>query len=423
MTGENTKKDYLARKKRMEDAMAMRKPDRVPVAPIAMTFYPTNIKGISNREAMFNMDHTYRIWREIIVAHDWDIAPPPTPLMSGRFLEIIDSTQIKWPGGALQENQPWQWVEGEFVKPDEYDEMLANPNLFSIFKFWPRISGTMAPLAELAQMKLPPLTFVTNAMALPPFLGGLLSQPQFKGILEKLLALVNEFEAHGAIIHEYMNRVTSLGYPLPWGGIVSPAFDCVSDFVRGMQGSMLDMFRDPEKLLSLVEMFTPHTIESAIAMADQAGSKGVYIPMHRGAAGFMSDEQFARFYWPCVKELFLGLVDAGYTPMPLFEGDYTPRLKYLAQLPPGKIVGHFDKIDRQKAKRTIGEVMCFWGNVPPSLLCTGTPQDVVDDVRALIDLFGDNGGLIIDCSNGLPDEARPENVRAMKEAVLEYGQY
>jgi uroporphyrinogen-III decarboxylase len=260
-------------------------------------------------------------------------------------------------------------------------------------------------------------------MSLPPFLGGLLSQPQFKGILEMLLDLVNEFEVHGAIIHKYVSGVASLGYPLPWGGIAVPAFDCVSDFVRGMHGSMLDMFRNPEKLLALVEMFTPYTIESAIAMADQAGSKGVYIPMHRGAAGFMSDEQFVKFYWPCVKELFLGLIDAGYTPMPLFEGDYTPRLKFLAQLPPGKIVGHFDKVDRQKAKEMIGNVMCFWGNVPSSLMCTGTAQDVKDDVKALIDLFGDNGGLIIDCSNGLPDEAKPENVHAMKEAVLEYGQY
>jgi uroporphyrinogen-III decarboxylase len=67
--------------------------------------------------------------------------------------------------------------------------------------------------------------------------------------------------------------------------------------------------------------------------------------------------------------------------------------------------------------------MCFWGNVPPSLLCTGTPRDVRDDVKELIDIFGDNGGLIIDCSNGIPDEAKPENVQAMTEAVLEYGVY
>ncbi len=65
--------------------------------------------------------------------------------------------------------------------------------------------------------------------------------------------------------------------------------------------------------------------------------------------------------------------------------------------------------------------MCFWGNVPASLLCTGTPQQVKDDVKELIDLFGDTGTLIIDGNQGIPDEARPENVLALREAVEEYG--
>jgi hypothetical protein len=407
----------------MEDAMDMRKPDRVPVAPCAVTFYPTNTRGVSNRDALFHLDRTFPIWEEVVQTHNWDIAPPLTPLMNGRFFELLDTTQIKWPGGALPDNQPWQWVERELVKPDEYDEMLTNPNRFAIFKFWPRISKTLAPLETLSKMKLPPLTYVSTAMALPPFLGGLLAQPPIKNILEKLLALADEFEAYGAITRQYIESMASLGYPLPWGGITVPAFDCVSDFVRGMQGSMLDLYRHPKKMLSLVEMYTPHTIESGIGMANHAGHKGVYIPMHRGAAGFMSDAQFEEFYWPCLKDLFMGLADAGYTPMPLFEGDYTPRLDYLAQLPPGMIVGHFDKVDRKMAKEKIGDVMCFWGNVPPSLLCTGTPQDVKDDVKELIDIFGDNGGLIIDCSNGIPDEAKPENVQAMTEAVMEYGVY
>jgi len=65
--------------------------------------------------------------------------------------------------------------------------------------------------------------------------------------------------------------------------------------------------------------------------------------------------------------------------------------------------------------------MCFWGNVPPSLLATGTPQQVKDDVKELIDLFGDTGALIIDSTVGIPDEARPENVLALREAADEYG--
>ena len=83
------------------------------------------------------------------------------------------------------------------------------------------------------------------------------------------------------------------------------------------------------------------------------------------------------------------------------------------------MAAHFDFVDRKKFKDTCGDTMCFWGNVPASLMCTGTPQQVKDDVNELIELFGD--ALIIDCNLGIPDEARPENVMALREAVEEYG--
>ena len=94
------------------------------------------------------------------------------------------------------------------------------------------------------------------------------------------------------------------------------------------------------------------------------------------------------------------------------------------ELPPGKVLGHFDVVDKKKAKEIIGDIMCFWGNVPPGLLIAGTPQAVKDYVRELIDIFGDNGGLIVDGAvDGIPPESKPENVEAMVEAVFEYGVY
>ena len=46
--------EFLARQKRLDDAMNLRKPDRVPVAPLVVHFYPPKIKGISNKDAMFS---------------------------------------------------------------------------------------------------------------------------------------------------------------------------------------------------------------------------------------------------------------------------------------------------------------------------------------------------------------------------------
>jgi hypothetical protein len=40
--------------------------------------------------------------------------------------------------------------------------------------------------------------------------------------------------------------------------------------------------------------------------------------------------------------------------------------------------------------------------------------------EGLIDIFGDTGTLMIDRNQGIPDEAQPENVMAMR-AVDEYG--
>ena len=51
------------------------------------------------------------------------------------------------------------------------------------------------------------------------------------------------------------------------------------------------------------------------------------------------------------KKMILALIDAVLTPMPFFEGDYTPHLEFLAELPSGKVVGHFDIVDNRKTLR------------------------------------------------------------------------
>ncbi len=45
-------KEFLARKERLDDVMNLGKPDRIAVAPLVVHYYPTRVKGISNRETM-----------------------------------------------------------------------------------------------------------------------------------------------------------------------------------------------------------------------------------------------------------------------------------------------------------------------------------------------------------------------------------
>jgi len=189
-----------------------------------------------------------------------------------------------------------------------------------------------------------------------------------------------------------------------------------------MRGSMLDMYRQPDNLLKACQQLLPLMLSSGIAGAKRSGSTRVFIPLHRGAEGFMSPKQFETFYWPTFKELVLGLVNAGLTPCPFFEGDYTSRLEYLLEFPKGKVLGHFDTSDIFKTKEMLGNHMCIQGNVPPSLLQTGTPQDVKDYCKKLIDVVGKGGGLIVTPRSSI-DEVKPENLKAMIDFTKEYGVY
>ncbi|MBN1905570.1 MAG: hypothetical protein JW927_10770 [Deltaproteobacteria bacterium] len=122
--------------------------------------------------------------------------------------------------------------------------------------------------------------------------------------------------------------------------------------------------------------------------------------------------------------MLLALIDAGLTPLPFFEGSYTSRLEFLTELPEGKILAHMDQVDIAMFKKVLGDRICFWGNVPGSILIAGTKAQTGDYVKRLIDTFGDNGGLIVDGSiEGIPSQARMENVMAMIETAHDYGKY
>jgi uroporphyrinogen-III decarboxylase len=414
--------EFLTRQKRLEDAFNLRKPDRVPVAPVTLHYYSTRAKGISNKDAMYQWERRLQSLKESTIEHNWDAAPPVGAVGAAKPWELLGIQQVKWPGGALSDNLPFQWVEKEYMLQSEYDEMLADPNRFTINKLWPRIATTLEPLSRLAGIgNSIPLLPLSDPYTLPGFLGGMISRLGLQDFLEKMLNLSREAEKNNQLAANYGRGMMQLGYPVIVGAHIFCAFDWVSDSLRGLRGTSMDMYQVPDKLLAAIEMLIPSTIFSAVTMSQLSGIKSTVIYLHRGSAGFMSDAQFARFYWPSLKALIMGLINAGVRPIVYTEGNYTPRLKYFQELPPKKFVMHYQEVDRRLARKLLGNITCFWGNVPSALMCTGTPKQVEGDVKELIEIFADNGGLIIDSSVGIPDEARPENVQALTDAACKFG--
>jgi uroporphyrinogen decarboxylase len=79
-------------------------------------------------------------------------------------------------------------------------------------------------------------------------------------------------------------------------------------------------------------------------------------------------------------------------------------------------------MDVQRLSREFGGKVCFWGGVDvQGTLIRGTQEDVKQEIRNLVDLFGRfNGGYIGGTSHSVMPETPLDNVIAMYEAFVEY---
>jgi uroporphyrinogen-III decarboxylase len=218
--------------------------------------------------------------------------------------------------------------------------------------------------------------------------------------------------------------VAVLGLPSTSGGWTKAPFDTLGDTLRGTRGIMLDMYRRPQKLLEAMERLVPIAVEVGVRNANASDNQMVFIPLHKGADGFMSNKDFEKFYWPTLKAVLLGLIEAGTVPYLFVEGGYNQCLDIITDpdIPAGHTVWMFDQTDMREVKKKLGGWACFGGNVPGPLLKAGTPQEVEAYVKKLIDDMAQDGGYIL-ANGAVIDDATPENLHAFIDTGKEYGVY
>ncbi|HME44562.1 MAG TPA: uroporphyrinogen decarboxylase family protein [Syntrophorhabdales bacterium] len=406
---------YKEREGRVLDAIALRKPDRVPVV-LETSYFPAKYTGV-NFDVAWN---DYERWLEITKKTIEDFTPDmvhTSPYTPGNVFEILDMKTLKWPGHGLGPEFSHQYVEGEYMKVDEYDLLIDDLSDFLLRIIVPRSYGAMEPFN-----RLPPLPSLLVGHYGIAVLAELLATPPISEAVEALQKAGREMAALRPKLRMFVGEIEKLGFPQYATASLHTPFDVISDRFRGMKGSMLDMYRKPDKLLAAIDRLLPIQVSTGITMARTSATSRVFMPLHRGSAEFMSDKQFQTFYWPTLKKLILAFVDAGLTPCVFFEGDYTSRLEYLLELPKGKVLAQLDTTDIFKAKKVLKDHLCIRGNVPSSLLQVGTVQQVKDYCQKLIDEVGNDGGFIMSPRSSI-DEVRPENLMAMVEFTKEYGVY
>ncbi len=408
---------FKQREKRVNDAIALRIPDRVPIE-VMFAFFPAKYSGVTVEEVMYDPEKLLKSQLKTLLDFKPDMDQNPFGLrFLGPILEALDFKQLRWPGHGVAADLTYQFVEGEYMKAEEYDHFLLDPSDFMIRKYWPRVCGALAGFEKLAPIH----SIVTYYMGIPfglaPF-----SMPEVEQAMEAIKKAGRESMRIVSYSRLYGEKAKEEGFPLQFGAFTQAPFDTLGDFFRGTKGLMLDMYRRPDTVIKACEKLLPFMLEVAVNASKTSGNPRVFIPIHKGLDGFMSQEQFKKFFWPTLRELMVTLINEGLNPCPLWEGDCTTRLDVIKDIPAGKACYAFEATDMAKAKEILQGTVCIRGNVPLSILATGTPDDVRAYCKRLIDVCGKGGGYIMDASTGLED-AKPENVKAMFEFTKEYGTY
>jgi uroporphyrinogen-III decarboxylase len=173
-----------------------------------------------------------------------------------------------------------------------------------------------------------------------------------------------------------------------------------------------------------MERIVPIAVEMGIRYATVSDTPMVFIPLHKGADGFMSNKDFEKFYWPTLKAVLLGLINEGTVPYLFVEGGYNQRLDLITDpdIPAGHTIWLFDHTDMKEVKKKLGGWACFGGNVPGSLMKAGTPPEVENYVKKLIDEVAQDGSYIL-ANGAVLDDSTPENLHALIDTGKAYGVY
>jgi hypothetical protein len=387
---EDTKRLFDERLGRYQAAIALEPVDRIPIAAGTNNF-AESYAGTTNQKIIYDPQKWLEGEIEFCRAF-----PEVDVLRNNRFwgplYDAIGLKNYKFPGRDLAPHVPTQFVEKENMKADEYDFLIANPAEFMLERFLPRVFSEMDK---------------GHARSHFAFLKGGLAQ-----------SLASEIMRNRSI--QLQNQC---GMPQPMTGAFLAPFDVLGDAMRGLEGILKDLFRQPDKLIKACDVLAPIIARFALGIADPLRRYPIFIPTHK--ATFLSPKQFDRFYWPSLKKALLIVINSGYKVRIYLEGDWSMHWHHLLELPKGTLVCDIDDPADNifKAKKEIGHHQCIAGGIPSTLFILGTPQEMEDRVKLLCEKAGKDSGYIISGGCYIPSNTKPENYRAMIDAVMKYGWY
>jgi uroporphyrinogen-III decarboxylase len=394
--------------RRIEAAVNLEESDKVPIELNFDYGFRAKWYGITTYEFFF--DYNKALEAIIKTAIDFPTDMPPIPLigtgsllgtalrdhpdvsgllsvLTGPIHDILRDKYTKWPGRELPPNTgSFQYIGGEFLKPEEYDAFIKDPIKF--------IAEVAVPRAHKS-----------------------LEKPGSAEAIATIARVTLEGIKYFTFVDSLVKRLAEIGYPSLLGSIASVPLDFIGDHLRTIPGILIDLRKVPEKVKEACNALMEITLPQRVLAPKSQGF--TLIPLHLNE--YLSPKLYHEFYWPHLKRIINEFYKQGVKCQVAFEGRHDAYLENILELPEKWGIALFEKTDVKKAKKILEGHTCVMGGLPSTLLLNGTPSEIEKYVKDLLKEMMPGGGFILATSTPVPAETPPENVKAVIRTVEKYG--
>ncbi len=368
----------MSASERIEAAVQLRPGQSTPVAPLIISF-----AGRCSGMTQADIHSSLHKWQQALGLTFARVGTPDAvfPLWP-RDAARSQLLPLSLPGDDLEPDAQFQYSESEIMTREDYEFIVSKGYRAWFMQYLPRIRSDI-PSGPLGR-------FLT-----------------IRGFMQQGIRIRTNVR--------YWRR--KWGLPSMFYAACYPAFDLFS-LTRSLVPFCHDLFDCPDTIDQAIKAATPGILAMARIPLRVTGGKRVGIYPMRSSASFISPRMFERFVFPSLKQMVDTFLKWGVVSVLHCDGDWTPMLPYLRELPRASCVVELDgSTDIFRAKEVLGDWLCLKGDVPATLLAQGSPEQVTDYCRQLVRSIGSGGGFILSSGCEVPLDARPENVAAMMRSV------
>ncbi|MBC2716148.1 MAG: hypothetical protein HF978_12645 [Desulfobacteraceae bacterium] len=372
-------KETMTSEERLWSAIRLEKPDRVPVAPLMSTAAASTLMNLDPAKVYASaQDQLDAEIKAFDAFGGWDgvIGSPLSAEELGLYFKIRKP-------GVDEGVTELQTIEEENTKFEDYDTITE-------IGLYPYLMEHLVPRLH----------------NISPEEGTQLTDNVQTTLLEVGMRGLVEYQERGAA------PLFPVWYPHPFFQL---------SLTRSMVSLTEDIYYHPEVVDKAMKASMQQYIEMGIEICQATGLNMCNCTEERAGAAIYPLNVFERFWWPYAREVVDAFWSEGIVTWFHLDTNWIKNLPYFKELPKGSAIIDLDgTTDIFAAKEILRGHLCISSDVHATLLSLGTPEEVENYCKKVIDEVGGDGGLILSTGCTVPGAIKPENFRAMIETGKNY---